>query len=401
MKTKIFKHIGVAALLVLTAACTEGDKFEYGDSENVAFISGTEITPVSRFVVEDTPATQIISVSTSVPVDKDTKVVMAIDPSKVEEYNAAHGTNFFCVPEGSAALDQAEVNIPAGKSFSDAIVVRMLSTENFEEGRTYVIPVTIKSIGVDVIESSRTIYLQIARVLHFTALDISNTGMYSNFIFPDNLKRELGAFTYEIKCYSKQWHRIARLCSFTSADEQKSSMLRFGENGYDVEQLQWVSPGGSIVSNTRFSTDRWYMISLVYDGNALIMYVDGEKDAEGATSGTVDFQRFELGMSWTSYPSSQYFRGYMAEVRVWDKALTPGQIKLGLCGVDPASDGLVAYWKMNEGEGHIFHDATGHGYDMDWSNTCREIREGAGLTYNLDYSSYVQWNSDDTNKCAE
>ncbi len=401
MKKNIMKYLGMAAALFLTVGCTtEGDKFDY--NSNVAFISGTETTPITKFVVEDTPATQIISVSTSAPVEEDTKVVVAIDPSKVEEYNEAHGTSYFCVPDGSAALEQTEVTIPAGKAYSDAIVVRMLSTEQFDEGKVYVIPVTIKSIGLDVIESSRTIYLQIARVLHFTALDISNTNMYSNYIFDDNLKRELGAFTYEVKCYSKVWHTIARLCQFTSATETNSSMLRFGENGLDVNQLQWVSPGGSIASTTRFSTDRWYMISLVYDGTTLTMYVDGEKDSEGSYSGTVDFQRFEIGMSWAGYPSSQYFRGYMAEVRVWDKALTPGQIKLGLCGVDTAADGLVAYWKMNEGSGHIFHDSTGHGYDMDWSNTCRETDESNGMRYNLDYSSYVQWNSDESvNRCAE
>ena len=74
---------------------------------------------------------------------------------------------------------------------------------------------------------------------------------------------------------------------------------------------------------------------------------------------------------------------------------------MGACGVDSKSKGLVAYWKLNEGEGHIFHDATGNGYDMDWSKTCREINEGAGLTYDLDYSQYVQWNSSDANRCSE
>ena len=38
---------------------------------------------------------------------------------------------------------------------------------------------------------------------------------------------------------------------------------------------------------------------------------------------------------------------------------------------------------------------------MDWSNTCREIREGAGLTYGLDYSQYVAWDADDINKCVQ
>ncbi len=68
----------------------------------------------------------------------------------------------------------------------------------------------------------------------------------------------------------------------------------------------------------------------------------------------VDFQRFELGMSWTGYRGSQYFRGRIAEVRVWNRALSTGELQMNLCGVDSQSEGLVAYWKMNEGEGHIF-----------------------------------------------
>mgnify|MGYP003272386719 FL=1 len=74
---------------------------------------------------------------------------------------------------------------------------------------------------------------------------------------------------------------------------------------------------------------------------------------------------------------------------------------MGLCSVEPQSDGLVAYWKMNEGEGHIFNDVTGNGYDMDWTKTARELSEGAGLTYNLDYSSSIAWDRDDNNKCMQ
>ena len=33
--------------------------------------------------------------------------------------------------------------------------------------------------------------------------------------------------------------------------------------------------------------------------------------------------------------------------------------------VSPKSDGLEAYWKCNEGEGTVLHDATGHGNDID------------------------------------
>lgn len=104
-------------------------------------------------------------------------------------------------------------------------------------------------------------------------------------------------------------------------------------------------------------------------------------------------------MSWESYPAKQYFNGRIAEIRVWDRALTASEIQLGLCGVDPQSEGLRAYWKMNEGEGHIFHDATGNGYDMDWSNTVRD-NTGSGALNSFDKSGEVRWLDDDKNRCV-
>ena len=382
-------------------SCAEGDSFDY--NKNVVLVSGTETNPVVKFVVEDTPSSYAVTATSTNKVDEDVRIKFGIDNSLVEAYNEAHSTNYYPVPDGTVEIENQDVVIEKGKTFSTPATVKVISTENLSEGRVYVIPVTIQqSDGLEVLAPSKTIYLQISRILHFTSLNISNTNMYSNFIFPDDKMQSLSNFTYEIKFYSEQWRSIARLCAFTSKDESRSSMLRFGEAGMDVNCLQWVCPTGSVPSVTRFSTNRWYTLSLTYDGSKFSMYVDGVLDAQGDGDGQpVDFQRIELGMSWTSYPSSQYFRGRIAEMRVWNRALTPAELQMGLCGVDPASNGLVAYWKMNEGEGHIFHDATNNGYDMDWSNTCREIREGAGLTYGLDYSQYVAWDADDINKCVQ
>ena len=402
MKTYIFKHSLLAAIWGLSVfGCADGDSFDY--NKNVAFITGTETTPVVKFVVEDTPSSYTVTASSTNKVDKDVKVKFAIDNSLVEAYNQEHNTSYYAIPENAVVLENKEVVIEAGKAFSTPAPVKVVSTEDFAEGRVYVIPVTMSQVeGLEVLQPSKTVFLKVARVFYFTSLNISNTGLYSNFIFPDDKKQELANFTYEIKCYSQEWHRIARLCSFTSKNESRSSMLRFGENGLDINALQWVSPSGSIVSTTRFSTDRWYMISLTYDGSKLTMYVNGVKDAQGdGDRKPVDFQRFELGMSWAGYPGSQYFRGRMAEVRVWNRALSPAELQTNLCGVDPQSDGLVAYWKMNEGEGHIFTDATGHGYDMDWSNTAREVTESSGMQYNLDYSAAIAWDSDEKNRCAQ
>ncbi len=388
-------------MMLLTACNSEGDKFDY--DHNVVYVTGTESTPVVRFKIEDTPSTYVMTASTSHKVTRDTKVRFAIDEAALENYNKNKGTAFAAMPSANYTLNKTEGVIKAGSSFSDAVEVTITSTEGLLDELVYVIPISINQCdGVDILAPSQTIYLQLARTLQFTALDLSNTGMYSNFIFDEPI--ELANYTYEVKCYSEYWHSIARLMNFCEIDESNQSMFRFGEGGYDVNSLQWVNPDGvtNIVTNTRFDTNRWYMISVTYDGTNFAIYVDGVKDSETAGNvGTIKFQRIELGMSWENYPSQQYFRGRMAEIRVWNRALGSAEIQGNLCGADATSEGLVAYWKLNEGDGYIFHDATGHGYDMDWSKTQREKKEGAGLVDTPEAANAVAWVFDDKNKCAQ
>ncbi|MDD4193046.1 MAG: hypothetical protein PHI28_17055, partial [Mangrovibacterium sp.] len=102
----------------------------------------------------------------------------------------------------------------------------------------------------------------------------------------------------------------------------------------------------------------------------------------------------DSGNPGNSYPYKQRFLGRIAEIRLWNRPLTTGELQLGICGVDPQSNGLVAYWKLNEGEGNIFKDATGNGFDMDWSKAWQNDQQ-------YDKSSYVNWLFDDKNKCSQ
>lgn len=403
---KIISLIVTAACAFMVLSCNDADRFDY--NKEVLIMTGTDSNPIVKFVVEDTPSTYPVTVSATGKVTKDITVTLAIDNSLVDTYNSAHQTSYYALPTSSLSLTNNVVTIEAGNASSSIAELQVTSTDEFVDGRVYIIPVTITNVDgyLDVLESSRTIYLRISRVVEFYALDISDYSMYSNYIFDDALAVDLNEYTYEIKCFIDEYHDgsepLSRLCQWTSKEESNSNMLRFGENGTDVNSLQWVTPAGNLVSTTRFSTKTWYLISLTYDGSALVMYVDGVKDVEGTGDAATTFQRFELGMSWGSgYPYKQRFLGRIAEIRVWNRALTSSEIQLGIAGVDTASDGLVAYWKINEAEGHIFHDSTGHGYDMDWSDTWRDDNEDGNLTQ-YDNSAYVEagWIFDSYNKTS-
>lgn len=403
---KYIKFGIIAACAFLFAGCVAGDFFD--PSPEAIVMTGTDENPMIKFAVEDDAAAYPVTVSATGPVSEDVKISLRIDNSLVEKYNQQYKTSYYALPDNATRLEKNEVVISKGNTSSEASLFRLVSKDAFEDGRIYMVPVTITEVkggGLDVVEASRTLYIRLSTIMEFTALEIADYNMYSNFIFDDSKAIELPTYTYEIKCYINEWHtrpeQISRLCQWTSKTESRSMMLRFGENGQDINSLQIVSPGGNLISKTRFETGNWYTLSLTFDGSTLRFYVNGVLDGELVADCSNTFQRFELGMSWESYPAKQYFNGRVAEIRVWDRALSIGEIQLGLCAVDAASaEGLKAYWRMNEGEGHIFHDATGNGYDMDWSKTVRD-NTGNGTLNEFDNSSYVEagWVFDEKNKC--
>lgn len=407
----------VSALCALVAfGCSEADKMEYG--KEVLVMTGTDKDAVVTFAIDDldpSSYTYPVTVSATGKVAKRTTVQLKVDPSLVEKYNSENNTNYFPLPESAVELSTPNVVIEAGKASSSIAYVTIVDDSTMEEGRLYMIPVTIVSndAGMDSIEASRTVYLRISRTLGFMSLNIANQAsgtngtMYSNFIFDDSLAVDLNNFTYEIKVYIADFRgnrtgTICRLCSWTAKDESRSLMLRFNENGTPAGSLQAVAPGGGIVTTTLFEEKRWYMLSFTYDGSAFRIYVDGVRDSEDSADHHNTFQRFELGMSWGGYYSSQEFRGRIAEVRVWNRARTAGQIQSSMCNVDPQSEGLVAYWRMNEGQGHIFYDRTGHGYDMDWSQTVRDTSENGNLVATPNAATRVDngWVEDTNNRCV-
>lgn len=370
-------------ITVVVSACKK-----YVDFKDVILMTGTENDPLVKFTVENAPSSFSVSATSTTKVESDITVNFAIDSSLVTKYNKEVNANYFFPPEGSYELSTASGKIKAGTHISEPVTVRILSTANLVDGKPYIIPVTIKSTtgSLDVLETSRTIYLKVARVVDFKSIDISSPNFYATYPFTESFNN-VSQYTFEIKCYINEWHTgnppISRLCNWGPLDESLPNLLRFGEAGGKVNQLQWVSSEGSVFSTTEFATKTWYTISCVYDGSSYKLYINGKLDGSFEGAGRIyQFAMLELGMSYSGYQTSQRFLGRTAEVRFWNRPLSMTEIQEGLCGVDAAANGLVAYWKMNEGSGNTFFDRTGHGRDLTWPKA-------------------VVWNADSDNKCAQ
>ncbi|WP_395111237.1 glycoside hydrolase family 2 TIM barrel-domain containing protein [Actinomadura sp. SCN-SB] len=90
--------------------------------------------------------------------------------------------------------------------------------------------------------------------------------------------------------------------------------------------------------------DTWHRVTGTYDGTALRLYVDGREAARVAYSGTIDWSSGDVNIGRNSGTMQDNYSGRMAhgtidEVRIYGRALTPGELG---SGADPAGDAVLA-----------------------------------------------------------
>jgi hypothetical protein len=424
MKTKI--SLGITLLLsfcmiLIIWSCTK--KADFG--QPVILATGTETSPVVKFAVEDTPASFSVTATSTEKATADIKVTFVLDTAAVANYNKEHNTAYYVTPQEALNISDLNTVISAGSSASSPVSVKVISTSPLRDGRSYLIPLTIKSVtGTDmsVLESSRTIFLRIARVYNFPALSMNNStsgttgspGTRGRFnaaaLFDSGSPASLPNFTLEIKNLIYAFRGgdgntnpqpIQTLIHFTNIAESSTIGMRYGELGNPNNSLQIFGILGFAFAYN-FNPMQWYTISLAYDGNKGSLYIDGNKVAELPGSVVMEFSRLNIGQNWGGYDTKQYVNGRIAEIRVWSRSLTSSEIKLNLCGADPGANGLLAYWKLNEGTGSTFHNSapSGSKYDMDWTKVWWD-NAGSGTLVLANKSQYVTWTNDALNKCSQ
>ena len=114
----------------------------------------------------------------------------------------------------------------------------------------------------------------------------------------------------------------------------------------------------------------WIHIAVVYDTHQqkCEYYQNGKKVAEesGLNLKNVNLQKdCFVGKSWDN---NRWLAGDISELRVWNKRRTAEEIKGNIYFLDTtqegATDGLLAYWKFNEGMSGTIKDYSGNGNSL-------------------------------------
>lgn len=349
----------LSLFLVFFNSCKEADELV-----NVVYMTGTEKTTLTRVSI-DGPTEFGISATCTEKVNKDVRVEFSINSSLVDSYNSEKGTSYRALPEGVGKLEKNVSVIKSGSNISEAIMFLLTTTEGLEEGISYLVPITLVSAdGYQVLESCRTVYVLLNQVIVTKALSLAN---YTRFYVPkfkENAElKSIPKISMECRVKVNKFQtRDPFISSVMGIEYDENFLLRFGDVTIDNNQLQ-LTAKDQVTPSDHFETGKWYHIATVFDGNTIYMYINGELAAsKAATRGPVnlyDGGDFNFGYSY----DGRYLDGAISEARVWTKALTQVEIQENMCYVSPDTEGLLAYWRFNEGEGYKSVDCTGHGYD--------------------------------------
>lgn len=104
------------------------------------------------------------------------------------------------------------------------------------------------------------------------------------------------------------------------------------------------------------SATDWHHVAITYNSKTLLLYVDGE--LKGSLTDNISTDSIPVYIGATT-ESTGYYEGLLDEVIIYNKQLSQTEIRRQMNkSVSSRVDGLVSYWKMDEGTGTTTYDLT-------------------------------------------
>ena len=342
MKTRIFNFVFPVLALLAMSSCREKE-WTY---DNKVFISGDKVTStILKPSVKSLEAELVAAVAR--PVDQTVNVTFVADASLIEAYNASYFDHAVMLPEANWTMSSNSTRIQEGTIESSPLALSFHDLDQLPTDRPYVLPVSIASAGMDILASASAVYYVFRGGSDFTMEALVNIRQ-----FQPGIQSVMGM--------------------------EGKLLIRISDNGLEPNQLQVVTPFGNLPTSSAdpsvcaMTPGEWTHIAVTGNSETreLIIYLNGEVAASTVMSG---WNPIDLVTPYTSDKGSQYFHigysyeagremdGMISECRFWNIVRSADDIKANPYEVDPASEGLIGYWKFDEGQGSTVTDYTGNG----------------------------------------
>lgn len=341
--------------------------------ENRIYIS--EAAPSDKFTQQTVNLTVTGKMKTTLhvrlaqPVEQEIKVLLSLAPEAVEKYNRTNGTSYLALPETYLTFNK-EVTIPANTLSSDAVEIEIDEFPT-DDGNAYCVPICIASTDAPVATAQSAGHL----------IYLLTTPLMQTVPTMNSSVKPAGAGGWGIATSEwtlEGWIWMSKLTmnnqAFFSAGVSKGTeiYIRFGDANVPNNKIQIKTGGSQFNTNQSFSPQTWYHVAFVYGDGKCRIYVNGEEDNSYDISTDYVIENLSLCSSGSYFVAD----AKMAQIRFWKKALSGNAIKDAMNrAVAPDSDGLFGYWKLDEGSGDVYYDATSNHYDLTCSSSPRWLGE--------------------------
>lgn len=338
----IRKSLYIAALAMVAAVAPSCNDSQ-GDLLTPKLYLENDVINVSA--ESDTYECDIIS-RISTPVGNAVKVTYSAGGQDlVDKYNDRYGTTAEMFPAENYEFLNKESVVEAGQIYAEACKLQLKNMDQVQEGATFILPVTISTGDVDMIPDKNVAYVVIKKPVRI--LKAMQFGTYwLDVRLPVSFKTTTSV-TYEALVLATNWRMLG-----TIMGNEGILIMRTGDLNHPSNELQMAGNLALQMPNCDiWETGKWYHVAFTYDASTgqANLYLNGEVIAnKDAGSGlTFDLNNsFCIGYAYDYDPNRKWV-GYMSEVRLWTVARTANQIKENMMLVDPASEGLAGYWKLN------------------------------------------------------
>jgi len=118
------------------------------------------------------------------------------------------------------------------------------------------------------------------------------------------------------------WNGNRRILQKGDSDNQYRLLAENGVFKFDLS-------GVGTLTTTLPSTGAWHHVAGTWDGKTMKLYVDGVVAAQASASGSIDVTTDSLnfGTKTTSAPSGDHFIGQLADIRIYNQAISASHIK--------------------------------------------------------------------------
>jgi hypothetical protein len=144
--------------------------------------------------------------------------------------------------------------------------------------------------------------------------------------------------------------------------------LMLQSNGTPASRYQTQADGVSVwsVTGTTNITGAWHHLTYVKEGTKISVVVDGKEEASrndmpASITGLAILSQIRIGCNTSN---ARFFSGLIDEVRIWNHALTLAEIQESMSHeLRGTEEGLVGYWKFNEGQGTTAFDSASNSHN--------------------------------------